>query len=256
MSAMQPRAYEVLAAIERDHWWYRGRRVLLRRLLRRFPPPSGARLLDVGCGTGGNLELLAESGDVVGVDPSAVAGEFCRAAWAGRFARGRVPELPVADESCDVVAALDVLEHVHNDLEALDDIHRVLRPGGRILLHVPAYSFLFGHEDWFSAHERRYRRSEIRRLLLAAGFEIEHLGYSTTLLFPGVVVAKLLKRWLIRDRVEPDVGTVPPALLNDLLTALVEGEAEICAAHELPFGASIVAVARRPPDELSESFPH
>jgi len=241
---MQPRAYALMAELEDEHWWYRGRRALVHRLLSRLDPPRNARLLDVGAGSGGNLELLGAFGSVWGVEPSPLGQAL--GDWRGRLIRGRAGELPFRAASFDVVAALDVLEHLHDELAALDEVRRVLRPAGMLLLHVPAYRWLWGHEDVVSQHRRRYRAGEIRRLLVAGGFAVEHLGYSTTALLPVVAAIKVGKRLFVRGP-EPrsDVERLPARPLNRLLAALAEWEADVAATAELPFGASIVAAARK-----------
>jgi SAM-dependent methyltransferase len=244
---LQPEAYRLMAELEAEHWWYRGRRALVGRLLERLELGSGARLLEVGAGTGGNLDLLARFGEVWGVEPSAVGAALGRRQWAGRVLRARAAELPFRDRSFDVVAALDVLEHLHDDLAALDEFRRVLRPGGFVVLHVPAYRALWGHEDVVSGHLRRYRAREVGRLLAAAGLEAVHLGYANALLLPVVAPIKVAKRlWFGTGRPRPDIARLPPAPLNRFLTALVEAEAEVAAASELPFGVSVLAAARRP----------
>ena len=243
---MDARAYTLMAELEAEHWWYRGRRALIRRLLARLELPERARLLDVGCGTGGNLSLLDERGRGFGVEPSDLGCLLGAATWRGRVACGRATELPFDDETFDVVAALDVLEHVHNDLDALDEFQRVLQPGGHVVIHAPAFPFLWGHEDRISKHLRRYTAAQIRRLLEAAELKPVHVGYATTLLFPVVAAVKMAKRLLVGgSKAVSDVARLPPAWLNEFLTTLLEAEAEIAATAELPFGASVVALARK-----------
>ena len=233
-----------MAELEHEHWWYRGRRAVIRRLLERLELPLDATLLEVGSGSGGNLPLLSEFGDAFGLEPSSHADhppELRR-----KVVCGRAPYLPIGDESVDVVAALDVLEHLHDELAALVDCRRVLRRGGWVVLYVPAYQLLWGHEDIISAHLRRYRAGEIRRLLVAAGFEVFHLSYSNMALFPIIAAAKVAKRLLLSDGGPPrsDVS-MPPPLLNDLLSIVTEAEAEVAATMSLPFGASVLAAARK-----------
>lgn len=247
---MHAAAYHLMAELESEHWWYRGRRAAIRTLLRRLDPPEGARVLDVGSGTGGNLDLLAELGGettlgrAYGLEPSELGGELGR--WRGRLIRGGAADLPFRAGSFGVVAALDVLEHLHDELAALDEMRRVLTPGGLVVLHVPAYGMLWGHEDVVSDHLRRYRVGEIRRLLAAAGFTPLHVGYTFATLLPLIAAVKIGKRLLLDPtRVRPDVDALPPAFLNDALTALVEAEAEVSGGVELPFGASVLAAARR-----------
>ena len=243
---MEAIAYHLMAALEAEHWWYRGRRAVIRRLLSRLDLPADARLLDVGSGTGGNLGLLGERGRVTGVEPSPEAADLGAGAWAGRVVRARAAELPFASGSFDVVAALDVLEHLHDEIEVLDEFHRVLRRGGHVVLFVPAFAMLSGHEDVVSRHLRRYRAGEIRRLLEATRFEVRHLGHATTLLFPLAAAVKVAKRLVFRSGpARADVGALPPRWLNEALAGLLEAEAEVTATAEVPRGASFVTAARK-----------
>jgi len=240
---MEAEAYHLMASLEAEHWWYRGRRALVRRLLDRWVTRP-ARTLEVGAGTGGNLEMLGEHGPVYGIEPSRLARDLSRAR--GPMVQGVADRLPFADATFDVVACLDVLEHLHDELAALDEIQRVLRRDGLVVLHVPAYQLLWGHEDEISRHLRRYRAGQIRRLLTAADLTPLHVGYAFTALLPVIAPVKIGKRLLFRSGpARSDVASLPATIVNDALSVLVEAEAEITATMELPFGASIAAVARK-----------
>jgi SAM-dependent methyltransferase len=252
---VQPEAYRLMAELEADHWWYRGRRRLLELLIDRLlPPPAPGgpaatepRLLEVGAGTGANLEVLARRGRAHGVEPSPECLPLLRERGQCRVLRARAGELPYRDGSFALVAALDVLEHLHDDLAALDEMRRVLAPGGHLVLLVPSYAALWGPEDVISKHLRRYRAGEIGRLIDAASLTRVHLGYYLATLLAPVALVKIGKRLLQSPDAPPrsDVGRLPPAPLNGLLTALAESEAEVAAQAELPFGTSVLAVARR-----------
>src|ERR1043166_6628706 len=156
---MQEHHYPILFEVEETHWWYLGRRELLASFISDIQAELGAanmRILDVGCGTGANLKMLAKFGTAEGVDLSQQALDFCHERGFDGVRYGEAENLPYQDNSFDIVTALDVLEHLDDDSTGLDEIFRVLRPGGRALLFVPAFMFLWGVQDDVSNHRRRY----------------------------------------------------------------------------------------------------
>ena len=162
---MEHATYAAEAEAEETHWWFVGRRQLFRRLLMRFADDRGARVLDVGTSTGTNLRLLADMGyrDVTGLDPSAEAIRFCAEKGLPPVREGSITEMPFEEASFDLVMATDVVEHVDDDLLAVTEVARVLRPGGTALFTVPAFQSLWGLQDEVSHHKRRYRRAGFRR---------------------------------------------------------------------------------------------
>ena len=199
---MRDSEYATMHEQELVHWWFRGRRVLLRRLVTRHLPQTLAgrpRILDFGCGTGGNSVVYAEIGDVIGIEPDASALRFA----AGRSEPGTPPPgvaycravgtaLPLAAGSFDVVVASDVLEHIADDRAAVAEIARVLRPGGIFVFSVPAHPWLWSAHDEALWHQRRYRRPELVRLVRGAGLRLRWLSYWNTVLFPVVALRRLL----------------------------------------------------------------
>jgi SAM-dependent methyltransferase len=241
--------YPAYFELEGRHWWFLGRRELFLRVLDRHLPPAvrPARLLDFGTGTGAFLSDLDRFGAVsaVDADPSAVA--FCHE-------RGRAevslapPGAPLAfpDGTFDAASALDVIEHIADDRAALRELRRVLRPGGVLLVAVPAFTFLWGKQDEVSHHFRRYTARTLRRALEDAGFAIERTTYFNTLLFPAVAAVRLGRRLLRRPgSAQSDFELGPPAI-NGALAAVFGAEARVAARRNLPFGVSLLAVARRP----------
>src|SRR6185295_18341145 len=171
---MQEHTYPIMFRVEQSHWWYTGRRKILTAFVEeicRQVKDRRPRILDVGCGTGANLLMLSEYGEAEGVDVSEDALAFCRARGLDKVKLGAAEELPFADGTFDLVTGLDVVEHLDDDLAGLKEMRRVLRPGGRILLFVPAFMFLWGVQDDVSHHRRRYTRSGVEQVIRAAGFE-------------------------------------------------------------------------------------
>jgi SAM-dependent methyltransferase len=248
---MQRPVYEVEARVEREHWWFRGRRRILARLLARLEPPlpMGARVLDVGCGTGANGPVLADGpGRVVfGIDRSDVPLGLAGTGERGHRARlrGDAAKLPFADASFDLVVALDVLEHLDDDAAAARELWRVLRPGGAIVVFVPALRILWGFQDEVSEHRRRYGRAQLDGVLRDAGFSLTRLTFFNTFLFPPILAARLaMKLWRPRDLASESAIGGPVA--NALLAGVFAAEAPLLDRVDFPVGVSLACVARRP----------
>lgn len=236
--------YHTMAAVEDTHWWFAGRRRIARDILERLPVAEGAAILEVGCGTGGNFGLLREFGQVFATDSDERALDYSRRQDAVVVQPGALPrDLPYGDRTFDLVALFDVLEHVDEDQESLDYLFGRVAEGGRLVLTVPAFGFLWSAHDDHHHHKRRYTRGELARKTRAAGFRIRKLSYYNTWLFPLVAVVRLLER-VGPDRAVRDLS-VPPAPVNRLLTAIFASERFFLRFFSFPFGVSLVLVAER-----------
>src|SRR6266436_6227 len=194
---MQEHTYPIMYRIEETHWWFAGRRRIISGFvehicstLEKRPP----HILDVGCGTGANLELLARYGKAEGVDVSPEALAFCRERGLQNVRQGEAEHLPYADDSFDLVTALDVVEHLDDDAAGLREMRRVLRPGGRALLFVPASMFLWGVQDDISHHHRRYTRAELTDAIKRAGLWVERSSYANITFFLPSLIGRLIMR--------------------------------------------------------------
>jgi len=232
--------------LEETHWWFRGRRLIVRDTLERWTPPDPRRIVEVGCGTGGLLLSLQSrwpAATVTGVEvnPRAVA----RARERGCDAReGRFEELPVEPGSTDLLLALDVLEHLADDRPAVAAAREALRPGGRLILTVPALPALWSSHDEVNDHYRRYERPPLTRLVSAAGFRVDRTTFFNTLLLPLAVLERAVLRRLGR---RPSLGlTVPPRPVNEALREVLALEAALLRRRDLPVGLSLLLVATRP----------
>ncbi len=179
---MEQHTYGIMNDVEDKHWWFVGRRAILESFLQGIIEKSKiknqeSKILDVGCGTGANLEMLKQFGESEGVDVSDDALEFCKKKGL-KVHKGLAEELPFEDESFDVVTALDVVEHLDDDVAGLKEMHRVLKKGGKTLIFVPAFMWLWGVQDDISNHRIRYTRQQIVERLEKAGFEIERATYA------------------------------------------------------------------------------
>lgn len=213
-------------------------------LRKRIPRAGGLSILDAGCGTGGMLPLLAEFGQVEGLEssPEAAAHAVKRVAGATVHA-GELPGGLPAGRNWDLVTAFDVIEHLPNPVAALEAVRGVLREGGRFVCTVPAYTFLWGRHDEMNRHFRRYTERMLRSELEAAGFRVEWSTYFNTLLFPAIALARLAGRLFPRRDAGSDFRALPGPL-NRLLEAIMSAERYLAPHNRLPFGVSILAVAR------------
>lgn len=243
--AMMEHTYPILFKVEQEHWWYIGRRSIIatfveeicRKVTDRTP-----RIVDVGCGTGANLLLLSRYGDAEGVDVSEDALAFCRERGIEKVKLGAGEELPYEDGTFDLVTAFDVVEHMDDDLAGLKEFRRVLRPGGRVLLFVPTFMFLWGLQDEVSNHRRRYRLPELKRVLEQAGFEIERSSYANiTFFLPILMVRKFMRLTGIRTDTENSINI---SALNGVFGWLFSLESKVLRFMNLPFGVSGLCVAR------------
>lgn len=240
---MEERLYRLVYETEDAHWWFRGRRAVIEALLRRAqPPPGSRRVLDAGCGTGRNLELLAGVGPAEGVDPSAQAVEFCRRRGLSEVSQGDVQALPFEDARFGLVCATDVLEHVDDDAAALAEMRRVAAPGAALLLTVPAYRWLWSAEDERLEHRRRYTLAGLRGLAAANGWGPAFGTYFNLVLLPPIALARKFPR---RGGGRPELERTP-AFLNEPLSWPMRLEAgAIRWGLRLPAGVSAGLVCRR-----------
>ena len=238
---MERIVYERMAELDERHWWYRARRRILADLIaRRIRLPQDARILEIGCGTGHNLQMLERFGraDGIEIDPEA------RAVAEQRLGRpigdAPLPELAgVEDGAYDLVAILDVLEHVEADREALESIARKLKPGGRILIAVPAHPWMWSAHDEVNHHKRRYTRRSLRRVIGEAGLRIEMLTWFNSLLFPLAAAARLAGR-LTGNKDSDD--KLPARPVNSLFEAVFGLERYAVGRLPMPPGVSLVAI--------------
>jgi SAM-dependent methyltransferase len=241
---MDKQIYLNMREVEDRHWWFIGRRRIVESVIQSLQLPHDADILDAGCGTGGNLGLLARYGQVAGVELDATARELANQRQLGEVLPGRLPDgLPFASGSFDLVVLLDVLEHLEDDCASLTALANLLKPGGRIVLTVPAFPLLWSPHDEAHHHKRRYRAATLRAVIERAGLETAYLSYFNTWLFPLIASVRLLQRLL------PPGGSelaVPAAPVNNALTTLFASEAQLIPQARLPFGVSLLAVLKSP----------
>lgn len=240
---MIPAHLQALAKAEDTHWWFVARRRIIARVLQSLPRPGPWRIFDIGCGPGGNLEMLARFGEVAACETDAAVRGLAQQRGFRVAEGGRLPEeLPYAGETFDLVTLLDVLEHVGDDRAGLVAIRPRLAPNGWLVVTVPAFQWLWSAHDEGSHHLRRYTRTQLGEVLRAAGYRNVTAGYFNFWLFPLACLAKWFNR-KSRDNRVPGLA-VPPAPLNRLLTAIMASEAARVMHGGWPWGVSIVAWAQ------------
>jgi SAM-dependent methyltransferase len=248
---MSPHAYDDMARLQDRHWWFLARRRIVRQVLRDLQLPPRANILEVGSGTGANLSLLSEFGRVAGLEMSQEAIAYARAQGLEvpgkvELRRGRCPEDLAALGRCfDLVCLFDVLEHIEEDLAALTALAGVLEPGGRLVISVPAYQWLWGPHDESLHHKRRYRRGDLVRLCGAAGLQVDRSTYFNSLLLPLAVAGRVWDK--SRGGKQVSGTALPPPMVNKGLQHVFELERHLLPHVTFPFGLSILAVARARP---------
>jgi SAM-dependent methyltransferase len=237
--------YATLDAVQGRHWWYSARRTILEQVLLRLQReglPTG-KLYDLGCGVGANLPVLEKFGPTQGVDVSPEAIEFCRRQGRNNVVRADLNLLQgIEDGSGQVVVLADVIEHLDDEQPCLQAAHRALAPGGALIVTVPAYMFLWSPADDINHHKRRYTASRLRRVIEPL-FSIEHLTYFNTWLFGFVLLGRLGEKLLRRGG--DDMASVPPNAINRAFEGIFASEAHVVPHRSLPFGVSILCVARK-----------
>jgi ubiquinone/menaquinone biosynthesis C-methylase UbiE len=247
---MDQRLMQVMLDVDEHHWWYRGRRAIIRRELERLPIPVGARILDVGCGSGRTLVDLARFGEVSAVERDEQAATLASARGPFDVQIGELEHLPWPAGTFQLVTCLDVLEHTRDDVLALRELWRVTMPGGWLVVTAPAYQTLWSSHDEANHHYRRYSRPRLVAAMSGAGWLVTRItSFNTVLLAPAVVV-RLVQR---RRRPPPDDRRSDlergPVWMNRLLELPLEAEARwLGGGRSLPAGLSLMAVARRAAD--------
>ncbi len=251
--AMRPLNYEVMFDVEDHHWWFVGRRAIVFSQIEDAlgaPMTEGAegaprdlRVLDIGCGAGATMDHLKRYGRPHGIDLSEIPLRFSRRRGHQRLLRASATELPYDSESFELVTALDVIEHLDDDVKGLSEIRRVLKPGAPAVIFVPAFQSLWGPNDVQSGHKRRYRLDQLREAVETAGLRVERISYANVAMFIPIWLGRKILTILGRD--EQAENRINHPIINNLLAKIFSSEAGWLRNHTLPFGVSIICVARK-----------
>lgn len=240
---MESAHYHKIGTEDAWHWWYVGRRRILLKILARFAPVRDKAVFEVGAGSGTTLATLAGLGaKVSGLEPSAEAREYAHSKGLALL-EGDITKIPLPDSSLDTVLALDVLEHVADDQRAIGECARVLRPGGILIIFVPAFMFLWGKTDMDSHHLRRYTKRELIAKVKGQNLSVRFAGYFNFLLFLPILLGRKIIP-IILPRLASENETFSP-VINAILCHIFSFEARFVPPVSLPFGVSLAIVCEK-----------
>lgn len=249
---MNPEEYKTIAQLENSHWWYKSLHKLVINTLKRIPPDNNSSiiLLDAGCGTGGFLNALQKMHPLwtlIGADLSPLALIHCQHGKNMHFLQASVEHIPLDNESVDIVISLDVLYHmnVNDDEKSLEEMYRVTKRGGHLILNLPAFEFLRGNHDRIVWTRERYTRNKLCDKMMNAGFEVLKCSYRNMILFPVVYVKRLTDRWGKHESAQSDLKPLP-FWLNGFFYFISQYENRIINYSNLPVGSSLFCLAKKP----------
>ena len=238
---MERVVYQQMAELDDRHWWYRARRRILAELIRReVRLPVDGRILEIGCGTGHNLQMLSGFGHVDGLELDDEAAALSEKRLGRGIIRSPLPELDGVSNDYDLIGAFDVIEHIEDDRAALAAIATKLKPGGKFMMTVPAHPWMWTAHDVANHHKRRYSKRSLRALVEGSPMRLQKIGYFNSLLFPVAVTERTVSK--LRGKDDGDVS-LPPAPLNAALETVFASERYLVGRLPLPPGLSLFAVA-------------
>ena len=243
---MDADVFREMAVVQDRHWWFVARGRILAAIIGKLSLPPAAKILEIGCGTGGNLAVLSSFGRLSAMEYDDNARIIATGIGVCPVVAGGLPEpVPFADGSFDLVCLLDVLEHIDDDEEALSRAGQLLGPSGRLLVTVPAYAWLWSEHDEAHHHYRRYTAKMLRQRANRANLVVEKLGYFNTLLFPVIAAARVIGK--LSGRKGGSDAAMPSLWINRLLMKIFSFERHIVPGMMFPFGTSILAVLSKAP---------
>lgn len=245
---MHEEIYSQIHEIEQNHWWYVARRkIIFDWVLQTLNEYISPKILDIGCGTGFNVELLQTYGcqQVTGLDFSGAALGFCQSRRLARLVCSDGTRPPFCHQYFDIIMALDLIEHLADDMLAIQELARILKPGGSLIIFTPAFNFLWSLQDELGQHYRRYTAGELRRKLESAGLSIQKLTYANSFLFPLIWAGRIALRLSGNNIQGTSENDLHPGWSNNLLQTIFAAERPLLRHVNLPFGVSLLCVAKK-----------
>lgn len=240
---MDSQMYEQMMAVEDKHWWFVARRSIVEQVISKLNLSADAEIFEAGCGTGGNLAMLSRHGRVSAMELNEIARTFASKLEIGEIQPGFLPDdIPFADKNFDLIVLLDVLEHVEEDSASLQALFAKLKPSGWLLITVPAYPWLWSKHDDLLHHKRRYILHNLQQIVANAGYHINFVSYFNFVLFPLIAGVRLVQGLFHQGGNEQ---SMPPKLVNQILTCLFGMERHFVGRLPLPFGVSLLLLAQR-----------
>lgn len=240
---MKKYLYEDLFSLEGKHWWHIAKRRAVRKLIKKYNHLENPKILDIGCGTGKNMDELQKLGTVYGLDRSSKALKFCRKRGLKLLTKGTAEKTNLETNSFDIITILDVLEHT-DDQETLIEMRRILKKDGIIILTVPAFPWLWSKWDEVLHHKRRYTVNTLKEILVANNFHPVKMTYLYSFLILPLLIIRKIKQNISKDFYESDFKLSNP-LFNFLLNNLSKFEFLLAENFYIPFGTSILVVAKK-----------
>jgi SAM-dependent methyltransferase len=241
---MDAQLYLQMAEFEQTHWWFVGRRVIIESFIKRLQLPKDIKILEAGCGTGGNLLMLSKYGEVSAFELNEEAQVLAQRYQIANVKSGVLPDqIPFSEQQFDIIILLDVLEHLEHDLAGLQALYKRLKTGGYLILTVPALPILWSEHDVQHHHFRRYTKKQLIEQAKKAGFEIKRASYFNFFLFPAILAVRLLQK-LFKKKAQNDLS-LSPIWINNLLVKLFGSESFLLKHISLPIGVSLVLTVMR-----------
>lgn len=244
---MNTETFEQMHLTGRDYWWYQAKEYLMELLLKQaaweLPLDRNAKVLDVGCGTGTMFGFLSERGDLVGLEPSQRAIEYAATRHTGSLVQADATQPPFSEQTFDLIGMFDSLEHMDDDLAALQHARNIIRDDGVLLVTAPAFQWLHSWRETQLGHRRRYTRKSMGQAVENAGFTVHFTSYMYCGLFPVLVLKSIKDRFIPPPKTFKSDIVMLPEPWNSILAGWFSIEAWICSRFGLPFGTSVVCVA-------------
>jgi len=237
--------YDAEKTLDEFHWWYVGRRSILKNILDKYIGRIGKiKILEIGCGSGGNLGFLSKYGDLSAMELNDDARIHAKSKNICKVKYGKLPNGIPFNEKFDIICLFDVLEHIEKDDLSLQTIYKYLNKGGKVIITVPAFMFLWSKHDEMSHHKRRYKKSQINNMLRCTGFTVNYSSYFNSLLFPIILIIRLFER-LINSSIRKNDLREENKIINYIFKKIFTLESMLLPSVSLPLGVSIISIGRK-----------